>query len=85
MRRREVVKLILTSLAFDPVAARAQRAIPVIGALSPAARPALFETSFYVGFSQGMRELGYVEGTDYLIDGDLQVETIRACPSSRTS
>jgi putative ABC transport system substrate-binding protein len=68
MRRREVVKLILTSLAFDPVAARAQRAIPVIGALSPAARPALFETSFYVGFSQGMRELGYVEGTDYLIE-----------------
>jgi putative ABC transport system substrate-binding protein len=68
MRRRDVVKLILTSLAFDPVAARAQRAIPVVGALSPAARPALFETSFYVGFSQGMRELGYVEGTDYLIE-----------------
>jgi ABC-type uncharacterized transport system substrate-binding protein len=36
--------------------------------LSPAARPALFETSFYVGFSKGMRELGYVEGTDYSIE-----------------
>ena len=68
MRRRDVVKLILTSLAFDPLAARAQRAIPVIGALSPAARPAQFETSFYVGFSQGMRDLGYVEGRDYLIE-----------------
>jgi hypothetical protein len=68
MRRRDVVKLILTSLAFDPLAARAQRAIPVIGALSPAARPAQFETSFYVGFSQGMGDLGYVEGRDYLIE-----------------
>jgi putative tryptophan/tyrosine transport system substrate-binding protein len=68
MRRRDVVKLILTSLAFDPLAAKAQRAIPVIGALSPSARPAQFETSFYVAFSQGMRELGYVEGKDYLIE-----------------
>ena len=68
MRRRDVFRLILTSLAFDPLEARAQRAIPIIGALSPAARPALFETSFYVGFSQGMRELGYVEGKDYSIE-----------------
>jgi putative ABC transport system substrate-binding protein len=68
MRRRDVVKLILTSLAFDPLAAKAQRAVPVIGALSPAARPAQFETSFYVGLLQGMRELGYVEGKDYLIE-----------------
>jgi putative tryptophan/tyrosine transport system substrate-binding protein len=68
MRRRDVVKLILASLAFDPLAAKAQRAIPVIGALSPAARPAQFETSPYVGFLQGMRELGYVEGKDYLIE-----------------
>jgi len=68
MRRRDVVKLILTSLAFDPLAAKAQRAIPVIGALSPAAHPAQFETSIYMGFLQGMRELGYVEGKDYLIE-----------------
>ena len=58
----------ITSLAFDPLAAKAQRAIPVIGALSPAARPAQFEESVYVGFLQGMRELGYVEGKDYLIE-----------------
>jgi putative ABC transport system substrate-binding protein len=68
MRRRDVVKLILTSLAFDPLAAKAQRPIPVIGALSPAVRPEQFEKSFYVGFSQGMRDLGYVEGRDYLIE-----------------
>jgi putative tryptophan/tyrosine transport system substrate-binding protein len=68
MRRRDVVKLILTSLAFHPLGAKAQRAVPVIGALSPAARPAQFEGSVYVGFLQGMRELGYVEGKDYLIE-----------------
>jgi hypothetical protein len=64
MRRRDVVKLILTSLAFDPLGAKAQRSIPVIGALSPAARPAQFDSTIYHGFSQGMRELGYVEGKD---------------------
>jgi putative tryptophan/tyrosine transport system substrate-binding protein len=68
MRRRDVVKLILTSLAFDPLAAKAQRVVPVIGALSPAARPAQFETSVYAGFLKGMRELGYAEGKDYLIE-----------------
>lgn len=68
MRRRDVVKLILTSLAFDPLAAKAQRAMPIIGALSPAVHPAQFETSIYMGFLQGMRELGYVEGKDYLIE-----------------
>ena len=44
------------------------RSIPVIGALSPAARPAQFNSTIYHGFSQGMRELGYVEGKDYLIE-----------------
>jgi len=68
MIRRDVIKPIIASLASDPLAATAQRAIPVIGALSPAARPAQFDTSFYVGFLQGMREVGYVEGKDYLIE-----------------
>ena len=45
----------------------AQRAIPVIGALSPADRSAL-DTSIYAGFSLGMRELGYEEGKDYLLE-----------------
>ena len=68
MIRRDVIKPIIASLASDPLAATAQRAIPVIGALSPAALPAQFDTSFYVGFLQGMREVGYVEGKDYLIE-----------------
>jgi putative tryptophan/tyrosine transport system substrate-binding protein len=68
MIRRDFIKSIIASLAFEPLAATAQRTIPVIGALSPAVRPPQFETSFYGAFSQGMRELGYVEGKDYLIE-----------------
>jgi putative ABC transport system substrate-binding protein len=68
MIRRDFIKLIIASLASHPLAATAQRSIPVIGALSPAARPAQFDSTIYHGFSQGMRELGYVEGRDYLIE-----------------
>jgi putative tryptophan/tyrosine transport system substrate-binding protein len=68
MIRRDFIKLIIASLASHPLAATAQRSIPVIGALSPAARPAQFDSTIYHGFSQGMRELGYVEGKDYLIE-----------------
>jgi len=68
MIRRDFIKLIIASLASHPLAATAQRSIPVIGVLSPAARPAQFDSTIYHGFSQGMRELGYVEGKDYLIE-----------------
>jgi ABC-type uncharacterized transport system substrate-binding protein len=68
MMRRDFIKFILASLASHPLAATAQRSMPVIGALSPAARPATFDSSIYDGFLQGMRELGYVEGKDYLIE-----------------
>ena len=66
MIRRDVIKLIIASLASDPLAATAQR--PFIGALSPAARPTQFNSSSYDSFSLGMRELGYVEGKDYSIE-----------------
>ena len=68
MIRRDFIKLIITSLASYPITATAQRSIPVIGALSPSARPATFDTGVYAGFLQGMRELGYTEGKDYLIE-----------------
>jgi putative ABC transport system substrate-binding protein len=68
MIRRDFIKFIIASLASHPLAATAQRSIPVIGALSPAARPAQFDSTIYDGFLQGMRELGYVEGKDYLIE-----------------
>src|SRR6478735_6604526 len=67
MIRRDFIKLIITSLAFHPIAAMAQRSILVIGALSPNSHTVL-DSGFYAGFSQGMRELGYAEGKDYLVE-----------------
>jgi putative tryptophan/tyrosine transport system substrate-binding protein len=67
MIRRDFIKLIITSLASYPIAAKG-RSIPVIGALSPAARPAKVDSGIYAGFFQGMRELGYAEGKDYLTE-----------------
>jgi putative ABC transport system substrate-binding protein len=68
MIRRDFIKLMITSLASYPIAATAQRSISLVGALSPSARPAQFDSSVYAGFFQGMRELGYTEGKDYLIE-----------------
>ena len=68
MIRRDFIKLVVASLSAYPLAATAQRSIPVIGALSPAARPTPFNSSVYAAFSLGMHELGYVEGKDYSIE-----------------
>jgi putative ABC transport system substrate-binding protein len=68
MIRRDLIKLVVASLSAYPFAAIAQRSIPVIGVLSPAVRPTTFSSSIYAAFSQGMRELGYVEGKDYSIE-----------------
>ena len=68
MLRRDFIKLVVASLSAYPFAAIAQRSIPVIGVLSPAVRPTTFSSSIYAAFSQGMRELGYVEGKDYSIE-----------------
>jgi putative ABC transport system substrate-binding protein len=68
MIRRDFIKLVVASLSAYPFAATAQRSIPVIGVLSPAVRPTTFSSSIYAAFSQGMRELGYVEGKDYSIE-----------------
>ena len=63
MIRRDFIKLLVGSLSAYPLAAIAQRSTPVVGVLSPAARPAQFNTSVYGAFALGMRELGYVEGS----------------------
>ena len=71
MIRRDFIKVALGSLSLSfwpiPLNVIAQRSIPVIGALSPAARPAQFNSSVYVGFLLGMHEQG-VEGKDYSIE-----------------
>jgi putative ABC transport system substrate-binding protein len=70
MKRREFITLVFGAAAVWPFFARAQQTGKVwrIGALSGAARPAALESSPYGGFAQGMKELGYVEGRDFIIE-----------------
>src|SRR6478672_11817811 len=68
MRRRKFIKLLVASLSAYPRAAIAQRSIPVVGVLSPAARPTQYNSGIYAAFLTGMRELGYVEGKDYSVE-----------------
>jgi putative tryptophan/tyrosine transport system substrate-binding protein len=66
VRRRDFIKAITVSVAAWPLAARAQRAIPVIGFLSIASsdgyRPQM------TAFHQGLQESGYVEGRDVTLE-----------------
>ena len=66
MRRREFIGLLGTAAAWTSVA-RAQRAsMPVIGLLSELAPEA--ERERVAAFSAGLREVGYVDGTNVLIE-----------------
>lgn len=70
MKRREFMIALGGAAASLPFSARAQQAGKLwrIGALSGAARPAVLENSPYGGFAQGMKELGYVEGRDFVVE-----------------
>jgi putative tryptophan/tyrosine transport system substrate-binding protein len=67
MRRREFITLLTGAAATWPLAARAQQADKVwrIGFLS-SQRRATAGSGLYAGFQQGMQELGYVEGKDFI-------------------
>jgi putative tryptophan/tyrosine transport system substrate-binding protein len=70
MRRRAFITL-LGGWAAWPLAARGQqRAGKVwrIGFLAGGQRPVSIESTQYGGFPQGMRELGYVEGRDFVME-----------------
>jgi len=69
MRRREFFTLVGGTAAW-PFAARAQQSGKVwrIGFLAGGARPAKMEGSVYSGFSRGMRELGYAENRDFIVE-----------------
>ena len=68
MRRRDFIRLVSAVLAGWPFAARAQQAAKVwrIGFLAGAPREA--NSRNYASFVEGMRELGYVENKDFVIE-----------------
>jgi putative ABC transport system substrate-binding protein len=70
MKRREFMALVGGAAVSLPLAARAQHAGKVwrVGVLSGAARPPVLEKSPYGGFLQGMQELGYAEGRDFVVE-----------------
>jgi putative ABC transport system substrate-binding protein len=65
MKRREFVTLIGSAVAW-PLAARAQQKgkLPLVGVLSPGAT----DTPGARGFYQGLREFGYIEGSNITIE-----------------
>jgi putative ABC transport system substrate-binding protein len=70
IRRREMIAALGGAAVAWPLAARAQQRERVrrIGFLGGAARPVSLESSFFGGLLQGLRELGYVEGRDFVIE-----------------
>ena len=71
MKRREFITLLGRTAAAWPLAARAQQQLSKprrIGLLTSSSRPVSIESSYHAGILLGMRELGYVEGKDFIIE-----------------
>jgi putative ABC transport system substrate-binding protein len=70
MHRRDFITLVGGAVAMWPLAARTQQPGKMrrVGVLSGRLRPTSIEASALGGFAQGMRELGYIEGRDFVIE-----------------
>ena len=70
MKRREFITLLGGAAVAWPVAARAQQSDRVrrIGVLMNAAETETQYQSYFVAFSQGLRQLGWTEGQNLRID-----------------
>jgi ABC-type uncharacterized transport system substrate-binding protein len=70
IRRREIIFTLGGAAAAWPLRARAQQPSKIwrIGFIAGASRPASLEASQFGGFQQGMREHGYVEGKDFVME-----------------
>src|SRR5262245_22873344 len=68
LRRREFITLLGGAAAAWPLAARAQQRTKVwrIGLISGGSRASAFDV--VAAFPQGMRDLGYVEGNDFIME-----------------
>ena len=65
MRRREFIALVAVAGAW-PLATRAQRAgVPVVGYLSITSAAT---ATYFVGFRDGLKDAGYVEGQNLAIE-----------------
>jgi putative ABC transport system substrate-binding protein len=68
VRRRELIALFGGAAVAWPVGVRAQRAMPVIGYLSPGSPESDNIPGRLIAFRQGLNETGYVEGQNLAIE-----------------
>ena len=78
IRRREFITLLGGAAAAWPRAARTQPTGKVwrIAVVAGSMRPDALESSPQGGILQGMRELGYAEGKDFVESGDLREDSM---------